>query len=598
MGTYIPTAEELIGLKEAFSSIKAEDDKILQARMYDLFVTTSEYYETEVKGKSIVVGRKGSGKTAILLGYSHNHGAKYKSMSQIDADDIPITSLYNFYLRTHIRISAELVNKAKEINSEIEYTELASLIDPVRLSSHAWSKAFQNFAIYLAATHLLDENNCSNEERDILFRVTNTIRGQLDDKDVTAFLYALLTENYGEIVDLIQETVSSYVGNAWAKLISLITNRLLGRFREKPTTDFKNARSIINKYAESNEWNILITFDRFDDFYDKHYEDLQQLKDDHDASYLARRQVLSAILEGLILGVSEIKKEKDYEWLDILITIPMDKFMELDLRERARIELKNVIMLHWTPLELFDYANRRIAAILGTKIPEGKSPWYFMFPDTISNAAVKNIKEDSFLYLLRHTLWKPREVQMYILKLLERLFEGGIAFEDREVIFREAIAEQSRDIIRQEFNPEFKKQYPRLRNLFKQLQASKVYTVVPLSDLMDTLSGSSLSSDITDKTKVLRRLYYMGVVGVRKIFPAKQKNTEPTVTQSKQEVAYTFFFNSNDHDPFSPNSILCFHPMFFDEIGAEHREDYVVNELKWDMFRADGKNLKFIPPIY
>ena len=87
----------------------------------------------------------------------------------------------------------------------------------------------------------------------------------------------------------------------------------------------------------------------------------------------------------------------------------------------------------------------------------------------------------------------------------------------------------------------------------------------------------------------------MGIVGVRKLVPTKQRDIEPTVTQNKQEVSYTFFFSSKDHDPFAPNVDICFHPLFFDEIGAVHNEDYIVNELKWDMFRTDANHLIYKP---
>jgi len=594
MGSYVPNQEEIGRLQYAFKNIKAETDKVLKKHISDLFVMTDEYYEAQRDGKAIILGRKGSGKSALLLGFSFFHSEYYKSVSDIDADEIPLTSLYNYYLVDHIKRSAQLKKLADEITYGQGVTDLATFIDPVRLSAYAWQKAFMDYGLYLACKTVIEQGTCVGKDCEVLERVKNQIKGNFNDSDATAFLYALLTENYDDIISLIEETINSFVGSAWGKLISLITNKIIGKYRAKPPEDYAQALRIIKDYYKSNDWRVLITFDRFDDFYDKHYQGIEKTKEGV-SNTVARKEILTSVLEGLILSTAAIKNHNDYDWLDLLVTIPMDKFMELGLRERARIEFENTIPLQWSPLELFDYANRRIANALGSKIPHGKNPWYYIFPQTITNVIANNNKEDSFLYVLRHTQWKPREIQLYITKLINKVLTGGIEFEDRESLFRESVQEQSREIIRQEFNPEFKKQYPRLWRLLKQLQASKIKTVMPLSDFMDAIGGASLSEEVTDKTEILRRLYIMGVVGVRKVFQSKQRDDEPTVNQDRQEVSYTYFYNSKDHDPFAPNVDVCFHPLFFDEIGAIHEKNYIVNELKWDMFDLNGRNLKYKP---
>ena len=593
MGSYIPTSEEVSRLLYSFKNIKAETDKVLKNHFSDLFVTTEEFFEAQRDGKAIILGRKGSGKSALLMGFVHFYSKHYQSIADIDADEIPLTSLYNYYLADHFKRSTELKKIAEEITTENLSTDLATFIDPVRLSTYAWQKSFQDYGLFLACKTVTGFSTCSQGECEVLERVKKTIKGKFDDSDATAFLYALLTDNYDEIIELIEETINSFVGSAWGKLISLITNKIIGKYRAKPPEDYSQALSIIIKYYSDSNWRILITFDRFDDFYDKHYQGIRCSSEKSGNNASARKKILSAVLEGLILSTSAIKNHTDYEWLDLLVTIPMDKFMELGLRERARIEFENTIHLQWNPPELFDYANRRIANALGNRIPEDKNPWYFIFPSTVTNISANNIKEDSFLYLLRHTQWKPREIQLYLTALIKNVLSGGVDYQKREAVFREVIQEQSREIIRREFNPEFKKQYPRLWSLLKQLQASKIATVMPLSDFMDAIGGASLSEGLTDKTEILRRLYIMGVVGVRKIFPSKQRDNEPTITQERQEVAYTYFYNSQDHDPFAPNANICFHPLFFDEIGAVHKEKYIVNELKWNMFRTDADYLKY-----
>ena len=595
MGTYLPTQAELELLKNIFGNIKAEKDLELEVRLKELFVTTHEYFEAQRGGKAIVIGRKGSGKTALIKGFRYNHSDKYQSIGEIDADDLPVTTLYNYYLVDIEKQSEKIAQAADAVTLRSIQTDVADLMTPARLSTYAWEKAFANFSIYQASISLLEDNNLSKEDYKVLKNISSAIKGDLDAHDPAAFLYALLTEKYDEIKELIEAIISNFAGEVWGKLLSLLTNKIIGKFREPPSQEYQKALDIIKYHNENNDFRILITFDRFDDFYDVHYSNLTTSTGGDRNANRTQQSILQALLEGLILAVSSIKNNPEYVWVNLLITIPMDKFMELNLRERARIEIDNTIQLNWTPLELFDYANRRIAMALGDKVPEGQNPWYFIFPRTITNVSINKIPEDSFLYMLRHTLWKPREVQMYIQKLLEVMLSGGFSFEQRERIFREAIHSQAREIFRQQFSEEFQKQYPRLRKLLKQLQTRKIYTVMPFSGLFDLLPTSGLSDDVTDRSEVLRRLYVMGVIGVRKVLPYKQWNYEATVTQAKQEVAYTYFFNSKDYDPFTPDVDICFHPMFFDEVAAEHKHDYIINELSWDMFSNPGRKLLYRP---
>jgi DNA helicase TIP49 (TBP-interacting protein) len=163
MGSYIPTPDELSRLLLFFKNIKAETDAILRQDLRELFVTTDEFYEAQIEGKAIILGRKGSGKTALLLGFSHYYDDDYLDIVGIDADEIPITSLYNYYLADHLKRSVEVRKQAEGIASERDLTELTRFINPVRLSTYAWEKAFQNYGLYLGCKNLISFKSCGTE---------------------------------------------------------------------------------------------------------------------------------------------------------------------------------------------------------------------------------------------------------------------------------------------------------------------------------------------------------------------------------------------------------------------------------------------------
>ena len=47
----------------------------------------------------------------------------------------------------------------------------------------------------------------------------------------------------------------------------------------------------------------------------------------------------------------------------------------------------------WTPVELFEFVNRRIRFVLRDKVPADIRPWDALFPDPIPHILVRGAKE-------------------------------------------------------------------------------------------------------------------------------------------------------------------------------------------------------------
>lgn len=111
---------------------------------------------------------------------------------------------------------------------------------------------------------------------------------------------------------------------------------------------------------------------------------------------------------------------------------------------------------------------------------------------------------------------------------------------------------------------------------------------MPYNDFASKLSGLYLSDSIRETHDVANRLYYLGIIGVRKILTAPRYGRNGSVRQNNVNVAYEYAYNSDEIEPFVDEHIqVYFHPLFFEYLGIRGPSDYVVNQLEWGMFNPD-----------
>lgn len=593
---YHPTTEEFDQLIEAFDQIKAEKDSLLRNNTADAFTLTSVYHDALREGKCLVVGRKGSGKSAMIFGHIERSKEVYSVVREIEADELPFPAIYHFYYKEIRTKCNDLHSRLTSLGAPHTNSDLLNFVNPVRLSAYAWQQAITKSASFFAAQEWLNNESISAEDHRILAAMVKDIRNEIGpDSSIepNAVLFGHLVRAYGYISDVLESLIKEFVG-FWPALITKIANKLIGMLKEDTSAPQRDGIEVLTRLFKQTGKRMFLTYDRFDDFYDKHYSDSLGGTSENHETVTERRQLLAVLLEGLVLASSATKNDKNFVWIDLLVTIPMDKFLELRLRERARIEQTNLVYLQWTPVELYDYVNRRIRFVLKDKIPPDTDPWKFLFPDPISHTLVGGAKEDSFLYIVRHTLQKPREIQKYISALFMQL-RSGYRGEDLTSVFRAVVQRESREIIRTELKEEFTTEYRGLRDIFRKIEVRRIEThtdgnikksaVLAYEDFCSLIKGVNLSPDLSNVADITLRLFHIGMIGIRKLKPNKQEGFfEHTVTQNKQEVSYCYFYNSDDGEPFHSDVIVVFHPMFFDELGIVAPKEYIINELRWDMF--------------
>jgi hypothetical protein len=487
--------------------------------------------------------------------------------------------LFGFFYSSVLRSQAKLKSDLPQ------GTDLPDFVDPVKISEYAWENSIKYCAIQSAALRLLEEPaafDLSNSHINTLRKACRRVARLVGEKTSASSLlqpseavYALLIYFFQTVQDVIDKTVS-HKTESMAVLLASITFRLTRLWRRALDKPMADAASVISSALEKHSKRTLVTLDKFDDYYDNFSKKYAK-----EASASSRHEFLSAILEGLVLSTRRLANESQFDWISGLITIPRDKFLELHLRERVALEEEEGVWLRWTPRELHEYVNRRIAHALELTRVEGA--WEHLFPFDVTNATVKEVRENSFLYLVRHSRWRPRELQLYLKRIFHLMDETRTPAD--EVMFRKAVKVQSEETIREEFREEWNVEYPGLKGVLRKLETVELKSVMPYEEICDAISKVSLLMESRPVDELMLRLFHLGVLGVRAILQGpRADHLDATISQNHQYVSYRYYYNTPHSEVLTQGAVVAFHPMFFEYLNILHEEKYVVNQLVWEMF--------------
>ncbi|MCB0531031.1 MAG: hypothetical protein H6574_19920 [Lewinellaceae bacterium] len=570
-----PSPDQLRRLRAVFQELKAEQDQFLRQVENRTFVHTRVYRQVRDERKCLLIGRKGAGKTALLVGYRTENRADYLAEADIDiiADEFPLEPLFHFFYR-------EVYGKLNQRAGNNRNTDLAHFLDPTKVATYAWKQSLTASAVCMAAQQILDSemsDQLSNQEKrtleDALEHVLKLLGNGKGRVEGSTILGPFLVYFFTAFTELIEVAIEQSMGS-FAALVAKITGQLSLMAKNNTDEALRKPVQQIRQILDRHGKKVLLTLDRFDDFYDEF-----QYRQSNDMA-IEKRAFLAALLKGLVIAARDLQRDAaQYSWMHMIFTIPMDKFLELQLRERADLESNHVVRLEWTPKELYEMVNRRIAAALDLPEKDIPNAWNLLFPFDVTNGRLREVKEDSFLYIVRHSLWNPREIHMY-LKALFAEMEKRPADEE---MFRQVVRTETENIIRREFIGQFISEFQGLQKVLNKLGNVQLRTVLSYESLCDKLGGLELFDDCRSPDQIAVRLFHMGVLGVR-IKGHRSDGNLAVITQQKHEVGYRFCFNTDENDPYSPGCEVCIHPMFFEYLNIKHEEPYVVNQLVWEMF--------------
>lgn len=498
-----------------------------------LFVKTKVYYWVSHGDVSFIIGRKGSGKSTI----THVLPILEKDTFNLN---IPI-DINGFYLNTFYNI----LHMRGNVNSDL--LSVFSRIDAFRF---VWDCFFHIAYLYTVVTNEGDrwKNAEGDKLRAFLYDVldwdTNKKPSKLRSSSDFNALFAFV---FGKLPDFIDACVKDAKPEKFGA--HLITAFHIDKFRI--LVFGSDVWSAIYSTTISRRRKITLTFDGFDTALELfRTESIKNRESDLDERVSFENiWLLSLILLVLDKGLKQSSGNRLYELLHCCIAIPYDRFLEMKSIDRDAYRHNNrFTSIRWTGIELSAMLRKRLVALQPTtedkslSLPERLSQVitrsYPSFPEAVNiEFNGRKYQMPLFLYVLRHTFWRPRDILTYYASLLsaaDTLSLQKSTLNDR--IIREVVADTTRTVVEAEFFNEFES-VANVRQVVERFRHSQ--QMVDWKFISDTIGDLDfmLTASSTEELSIEEKiefLYEVGFLGVS--VPASYKNSHHK---------YAFIFNED-----------------------------------------------------
>lgn len=483
----------------------------------------------------LISGEKGSGKSAIRRALTEIYGDRYFAAPIVDFNQITFKALYEHLV--------QLANTTK-------LSKTATL-------SHFWQYALIIEMLVAAA------QKSPTKYSDILDLVPierATIK-------LNQRLMCLLEEAWNKIDDFTgikagRKTRSTGKKKANLVVSSGLTANLLQQLSEFPLdSEFEKLKTTFFSRIEQNNDRIVLILDGFD-----------RLKNDGTNSDATR-----LIFASLVDAVQVIHTENILPpTLEIKAFIPHDRYLALPLRDADKVDTMHVA-IRWTRATLQELLKKRIE--ITPKLAQGNFNflWRQIMPEHVTNSQY-HLVEDTFDYIVRHTMFRPRQVQHHLEHLSSKFLDQNID----PTMVPNSIAESSKKIAKY-FIEEFHTDHPSLGKFVNSLH--KKDNIIEYRELKKIVADAIVKFHSGDTGLILEEkidmLYAMGMLGVVNFVETGTEIGEvycPPTRESKRH--YVDFFFKNPHPSISgtlqDNSLVAFHPIFVDYASLRPHPTLIV----------------------
>lgn len=518
-----------------FGDFDAKTDKIRYSD--ELFVRTRQHKAFELPQHRIIFGRKGSGKTALVQHIIRKNRERFAHIINIDADDIrykPLTKEFN-NIYDCIGGSIEL---RKSFANIWEYSIITTCMIKVLKSARTNEGDGAIIHNYLRKENLLEK------------RVYDVLLGTFEN------LFKIAMGKSGEPI---------------ANIIRAIDNYPL------EVAGFDKAKLALSKLI-NNGHKCLITFDRIDTYF--------EIEPENTLTDYREREALRFFLSGLTQAVYNLSTDSLFrDNLQFKVFLPLDRYDSVKSRDWDKIK-KFVYKINWSHNELVEFVALRIAESLNIRDENGELEkaksftWHKVFDSTVNNTTINNIPEDIDRYLIRHSHYKPRDLQYFCLKAKEISVTNAenTGFPISQKIIRQAVREMTIELV-DNFFLEYQYEIPYLKKLIHSFRRHiNIFNYNNGStSLWNTLSKFKSKEKIDeDVEKLISLLYGIGFLGAVTI-NKKDDVTKELPYRKVKGVEYWFRFSCFDpvFDLFHANKIVI-HPMFNEYLHLDINKHVIV----------------------
>lgn len=485
----------------------------------------------------LISGEKGSGKTALCLGITLKHGGGYHCIKKLRFNDIEFCAV----IKNLQELSAATdISSLTLISNYWEYVLITEAMKEYIISA--------DFHLSAGGTQI---HNYLVKKKIIEGSVLSTMLGLI--ATCWTFVEKWTKPGEGKPTEIL--------------LPSNLESQVVETLSKYPIFDpeFKKMRQIFSKLLRDKNEKVLITLDGFD-----------RLK----TSEHCNKESLEIIFEGLIESVYALSISEDfYKNIQIKCFIPYDRYISLDLRDTDKFGSK-YRNIRWCYSSLQEFLAKRLS--LHTKMSHLKQfydMWYEVMPEKIENKFY-GIDENSYEYVLRHTMYRPRHLQIHLEEIAER-YEGMNI--DPSMVPK-AIRESSKRIANYIIK-EYKIDHPLMEPFLRRFKGAT--NIMPYTDFRYIVEKTLEAFGVTSWTidKKIDSLYNIGFFGIFKCLSTHHDQIDrlyrykPPRKISIKPYQCDFYYVKPIEEASSvldDQSLVTIHPIFFDYCDLIPHPDMII----------------------
>ena len=453
-------SQEVLFRQFLFQDTKSRWNKPENYRYLDsAFVKTSTFLRARNREINFIIGRKGAGKSTITDVLPVLMVPAPTNVLQIDFDNIPFETCYNI-LRPRPAVASDLRHA----------------FSPIYSYQLLWDVFLHLFFAWTCRAVLPPKSKLRSLLRRLLPKADSSATEESEHQAIAPkVLFVHAFEQLVTYIDLIMKRPRV------KGISSAVAEFTLTAFRDYVfgPKGWHQLQLVLSAYKEVGN-NILITADGFDvmaGYFTK------ESADSDDATKFERELLLALFQIVLTKGPVKISGGTLYNIADFCVAIPHDKFVEVRKRDRDRYDYRNKFSrITWSGIELSVLVRKRLALLrkvidlkgpsLEQRLTNVMSKGFSELPDEIGfQFGSATYRMPLFIYVLRHTFWRPRDILYYYAALLAASDRFQKKHDKMPSGFaRQVIAGCTRYILEDEFYEEFSASFRNLRqvmNLFR-----------------------------------------------------------------------------------------------------------------------------------
>ena len=515
-------------LQKLIYNQKAEYAPTLDKR---LFVNTFYFEQIKSQESYILVGRKGSGKTTTKLYFHSSNKEKYKGVIELRIDAFNLNEIYNYLFHAPYDGNKNLKNDIEEIFTYEKVIEYIWIVYIVLYSMYVVACEYKKSNCILSPTQKKKFKKAVDYVNAVLEIIDSRSRWENGDTISTTIYNYAMANTYNFFNDVIQGSRNDerfFASDIQAQLNhENLLKKVIGR-------------DVIDKFykgLDECQKRILFTLDGFDvasDMFRKN--SLSNSPSEQQQKALFEIKWMSSLME-LVQDIKGKANNSLYKLLDICFLLPKDLFMEILEHNRDKYKYgSRFCEISWTGMELAIMVRKRLEVLnnypLSSKEKKQKLPEeifsqilekkYKAIPTkvTVKTEGGREYTVDLFLYMLRYTFWRPREL-LLSLSLILNIFYGhsksGLPINQETI--KATIKAASITIINSEFYNEFGTIWKEIKENILQftggtllLNEKEIKTIIMSNKFHIKLSTEDTEIQAyRDKIKFLYEIGFLGI---------------------------------------------------------------------------------------